>query len=464
MQTRPFLGAALAAAYLAGCATFSPDGGMNEVRTMAQQRIGAPANALGASHERVDVPAARATHRGCRGRDRAPQQSWIAGAARRLGIAEADLGAGRNAAQPGVRLHQQAQRRHHQIERTILVNVAALVSCRSRSRSSKRRLRASQGRRGGGDRGDGRRRLGGVLSRRGGAGNGQYYAQVKCRRRPSSELARRMAQVGNWSKLAQMREQVVLRRRHRAARARAAVGDGEREQLTRMLGLHGSGTRRAAACAPARSSRCAVRRCRRRANRDGAPARRAEWRSSMRRAWRVARTRPQHAIRQRASRSATPTNRDGRATQERLRDRDRGAALRLGRRRASRAPRPSIGRRSRAQRRSRSTRAPKCARRYAAYRTAYDLAKHYRDEIVPLRKRIADENVLRYNGMLIGVFELLADARDAGRRASTRPSKRRAISGSPKPRCSSRSPASRPAARCAEPRRGANDAAPAGGH
>ena len=32
-----------------------------------------------------------------------------------------------------------------------------------------------------------------------------------------------------------------------------------------------------------------------------------------------------------------------------------------------------------------------------------------------MRKRIADENLLRYNGMLIGVFELLADARDADR-------------------------------------------------
>lgn len=49
---------------------------------------------------------------------------------------------------------------------------------------------------------------------------------------------------------------------------------------------------------------------------------------------------------------------------------------------------------------------------YSVYRTAYDTAKHYRDEIVPLRKLIADENVLRYNGMLIGVFELLADSRD----------------------------------------------------
>ena len=49
---------------------------------------------------------------------------------------------------------------------------------------------------------------------------------------------------------------------------------------------------------------------------------------------------------------------------------------------------------------------------YSAYRTAYDLARHYRDEIVPLRKSMQEENVLRYNGMLIGVFELLADTRD----------------------------------------------------
>jgi len=49
---------------------------------------------------------------------------------------------------------------------------------------------------------------------------------------------------------------------------------------------------------------------------------------------------------------------------------------------------------------------------YAAYRTAYDVAKQYRDEVLPLRKVISEENLLRYNGMLIGVFELLADTRD----------------------------------------------------
>ncbi|WP_295754497.1 TolC family protein [Undibacterium sp.] len=48
---------------------------------------------------------------------------------------------------------------------------------------------------------------------------------------------------------------------------------------------------------------------------------------------------------------------------------------------------------------------------YLGYRSSYDIARHYQDEIVPLKKRISEENQLRYNGMLIGVFDLLADAR-----------------------------------------------------
>ena len=48
---------------------------------------------------------------------------------------------------------------------------------------------------------------------------------------------------------------------------------------------------------------------------------------------------------------------------------------------------------------------------YDAYRSAHDLARHYRDEVVPLRRNITEESVLQYNGMLIGVFELLAAAR-----------------------------------------------------
>lgn len=49
---------------------------------------------------------------------------------------------------------------------------------------------------------------------------------------------------------------------------------------------------------------------------------------------------------------------------------------------------------------------------YSAYRTSYDISQHYRKEVIPVRKVIAEESQLRYNGMIIGVFELLADSRD----------------------------------------------------
>ncbi|PXX47059.1 TolC family protein [Undibacterium pigrum] len=48
---------------------------------------------------------------------------------------------------------------------------------------------------------------------------------------------------------------------------------------------------------------------------------------------------------------------------------------------------------------------------YLGYRSSYDIAMHYQNEIVPLKKRVSEENQLYYNGMLIGVFDLLADAR-----------------------------------------------------
>ncbi len=49
---------------------------------------------------------------------------------------------------------------------------------------------------------------------------------------------------------------------------------------------------------------------------------------------------------------------------------------------------------------------------YQVYRINYDKAKFYRDEVISLRKLILDESLLRYNGMLISTFELLADERE----------------------------------------------------
>jgi outer membrane protein TolC len=48
---------------------------------------------------------------------------------------------------------------------------------------------------------------------------------------------------------------------------------------------------------------------------------------------------------------------------------------------------------------------------YRAYRSTYDIAGHYSREVLPLRKIISDETLLRYNAMLIDVFSLLAEAR-----------------------------------------------------
>lgn len=49
---------------------------------------------------------------------------------------------------------------------------------------------------------------------------------------------------------------------------------------------------------------------------------------------------------------------------------------------------------------------------YETYRATYDVARYYRDRIVPLRREISSEVLLRYNGMLADVFELLVDARE----------------------------------------------------
>jgi outer membrane protein TolC len=48
---------------------------------------------------------------------------------------------------------------------------------------------------------------------------------------------------------------------------------------------------------------------------------------------------------------------------------------------------------------------------YAAYRASFEVARRQRDEIVPTRKLIAEQNLLRYNASLISVFDLLSDTR-----------------------------------------------------
>jgi outer membrane protein TolC len=48
---------------------------------------------------------------------------------------------------------------------------------------------------------------------------------------------------------------------------------------------------------------------------------------------------------------------------------------------------------------------------YKSYRANYDIARHYRNNVLPLRTAIEEESLLTYNGMITNTFELLADTR-----------------------------------------------------
>jgi outer membrane protein TolC len=48
---------------------------------------------------------------------------------------------------------------------------------------------------------------------------------------------------------------------------------------------------------------------------------------------------------------------------------------------------------------------------YSVHRSSYEIAKQYRDRVLPLRKMISDEMVLRYGAMQVDVFSLLTEAR-----------------------------------------------------
>ena len=65
---------------------------------------------------------------------------------------------------------------------------------------------------------------------------------------------------------------------------------------------------------------------------------------------------------------------------------------------------------------------------YQAYRSSYEIANHYRTDVLPLRQTISEETMLRYGAMQIDVFSLLTEARQASP-PTLRQSRRRRTSG-----------------------------------
>lgn len=232
-----------------------------------------------------------------------------------------------------------------------------------------------------------------------------------------AELARRMAQVGNWSRLQQAREQAVLHEATRQrARARLAAATA-REDLNRRLGVWGPQAQYplAAQLPPLPATALPA---------DGIEATALRERLDVQAARRQLDT---QAVRQGWSRAGavfgdiglaysrnTTTERDTGSS-----DIKRGWEIELplplfdwgG---AARTRAQAEVEQSAAQLQDTAVRARSEVRAaWLTYRTALDLARQQQAEVVPLRQLIADETTLRYNGMLASVWDLLAEARNS---------------------------------------------------
>ncbi len=242
-----------------------------------------------------------------------------------------------------------------------------------------------------------------------------YLRDVKEATEAGAELARRMAKVGNWSKLRQAQEQAMLADATVQLARAQQTALASREQLTRLLGLWGTQTHfnlpeRLPDLPKTLTDMTDVEA---RALRDRLDVRAAQLESRY-----VADSLGMvkasgfvNALEVSYGRNTTFDNATGN------RETKRGFELDLplpifdwGQSRNARAQ--GIYMQSVAKVRGVAVQARSEAREaYHGWRTAYDVAKHYRDEIVPLRRFINEEIVLRYNGMLASVWDLLSDAR-----------------------------------------------------
>jgi outer membrane protein TolC len=238
-----------------------------------------------------------------------------------------------------------------------------------------------------------------------------FFRQVKETADISSELAQRMLQAGNFNKLTQMREQ-AFQADAAAQLARAThQATAQREKLTRLLGLDGEQLNFRL---PQRLPDLPKQAEEPRNAEQTAMEKRLDIQMAKRSAEATARslgltkaTRLVNVLEvgyQNRSETGNPRA-NGYEIELELPLFDFGATRAA---RAEAAYMQAVHRTAEVAVNARS----EVREAYSAYRTSYDLALHYRDEVVPLRKRISEENLLRYNGMLISVFELLTDARE----------------------------------------------------
>ena len=242
-----------------------------------------------------------------------------------------------------------------------------------------------------------------------------YMADVKDAAEASGELARRMARVGNWSKLQQAREQMFLADATAQLARAQQTAFSTREKLIRLMGLWGQQTSFVLAdrLPDLPKSATEVTDIEARALRERLDVRSMVTESAFVADQMGLKTVLGYVDGLSLSRITSTTFDNAAFTKESRRGWEVELPLPLfdwGGARNARSK--AIYLQSAARVREVAVKARSEAREaYFGYRTAYDLARHYRDEVVPLRKFINDEIVLRYNGMLASVWDLLADTR-----------------------------------------------------
>ena len=401
---------------LAGCASLSPDSGFDAVQHTARDRLGQDVSWVRTDAERIAADqrvaellgtplSAEAAVQIALLNNRGLQASFD-----ELGIADADRVQAGLLPNPGFTFGRLRQGAGSEIDRSLTFNLSHLLTMPMARDIAGQRLEQTSG-----------AAIISVLSLASQVRKAYYTAlaaeesvrymlQVQSAAEAGAELARRQAQTGNWNKLQQAREQgFYADAALNLARAEQVRGEA-REQLTRLLGLWGEQTRfrlpeRMPELPASASELPDIERT--------AMAQRMDVQAARLRTEQVAKslgltraTRFVNALElgvMRNSFSEDQTERGFEISVE-LPLFDWGTA-RVARAEAiymqsvNRAAQTAVDARSEVR------------GVYANYRIRHDIARHYRDEIVPLKKRISDENLLRYNGMLIGVFELLADAR-----------------------------------------------------
>lgn len=413
---RMAIAASLTVLALSGCATFSEDGGLNRVSEMTQARTGLPVQRIQPAGDPGAVPdAVRQLLAEPLTADSAVQAALLNNPALQaslaeLGIAEADLVQAGRMRNPGFSFGRLRSGDEVEIERSILFDLAGLVTLPLRRNIEARRFEqatlqaASQAVQLAADT---RRAYFNAVAAQQAA---QYMEQVQASAEAGAELGRRMAQVGNWSKLDQAREQAfyadataqVARTRHHATAAR--------EQLARLLGSTASAAIRLPERlpdlpkAPAEPGNVEQQAMEQRLDVQMARLGTQATASALELTRATGFLNVFEVGYQNKSETGEPRA-NGYEIELVLPVFDWGGARTA---RAEAAYMQAVHRTADVAVRARS----QVREAYSAYRTTYDLARHYRDEVVPLRKRISDEMLLRYNGMLVSVFELLADARD----------------------------------------------------